>query len=55
MLCCLQITFITASHGSTMKGLVCVQDNGSGMSKQELNDWAVMNLSMEVGCDYQYI
>lgn len=27
--------------------LVCVRDNGCGMSKRELNDWAVMNLSME--------
>lgn len=33
--------------GDTVGGLVCVQDSGGGMSKRELNDWAVMNLSME--------
>jgi DNA mismatch repair ATPase MutL len=27
--------------------LICVRDNGCGMDKRELNDWAVMNLSME--------
>ena len=37
------ISFVTGRSG----GLICVQDNGSGMSKQALNEWAVMNLSME--------
>jgi hypothetical protein len=26
---------------------ICVHDTGVGMTKQELNQWAVMNLSME--------
>ncbi|GBF97420.1 hypothetical protein Rsub_09586 [Raphidocelis subcapitata] len=29
------------------RGLVAVRDNGVGMTPQELNNWAVMNLSME--------
>lgn len=29
------------------QGMVCVRDNGVGMTVKELNDWAVMNLSME--------
>lgn len=29
------------------KGLISVWDNGSGMDKRQLNDWAVMNLAME--------
>jgi structural maintenance of chromosomes flexible hinge domain-containing protein 1 len=29
------------------KGMVCVRDNGRGMTARELNDWAVMNLSIE--------
>ncbi|KAI8466921.1 MAG: hypothetical protein J3K34DRAFT_524164 [Monoraphidium minutum] len=29
------------------RGLVVVRDNGVGMTPQELNNWAVMNLSME--------
>ena len=33
--------------GATGAGLICVRDNGAGMSKGELNQWAVMNLSME--------
>lgn len=28
-------------------GLLSVWDNGCGMTKRELNEWAVMNLSME--------
>ncbi len=28
-------------------GLIAVRDNGCGMTTKELNDWAVMNLSME--------
>jgi hypothetical protein len=39
------VSLITDDSGS--KGMVCVRDNGSGMSTQELNNWAVMNLSME--------
>ena len=41
------ISFVTGGPASSRKGLICVRDNGSGMSKQALNDWAVMNLSME--------
>lgn len=26
--------------------MICVEDNGCGMNKRQLNDWAVMNLSM---------
>ena len=37
------ISFVTGRSG----GLICVQDNGVGMTKQALNEWAVMNLSME--------
>eukprot|EP00884_Botryococcus_braunii_P005311 jgi/Botrbrau1/14781/Bobra.0284s0014.2 len=29
------------------KGLISVWDNGTGMDKRQLNDWAVMNLAME--------
>lgn len=28
-------------------GLICVRDNGCGMTKRQLNDWAIMNLSLE--------
>ncbi len=28
-------------------GLICVRDNGCGMTKRQLNEWAVMNLSLE--------
>ena len=41
------ISFVTSGSASSRKGLICVRDNGSGMSKEALNDWAVMNLSME--------
>ena len=41
------ISFVTRGLASSRKGLICVRDNGLGMSKQALNDWAVMNLSME--------
>ena len=41
------ISFVTKGTASALKGLICVQDNGSGMSKEALNEWAVMNLSME--------
>jgi hypothetical protein len=39
------VSLITDDNGS--KGVICVSDNGSGMNTQELNNWAVMNLSME--------
>jgi hypothetical protein len=39
------VSLITDDNGST--GVVCVSDNGSGMNTQDLNNWAVMNLSME--------
>jgi len=29
------------------RGMVCVRDNGCGMTARELNEWAVMNLSVE--------
>ncbi|KAL0055143.1 hypothetical protein WJX82_007626 [Trebouxia sp. C0006] len=41
------ISFVTRGPANALKGLICVQDNGSGMTKQALNDWAIMNLSME--------
>lgn len=41
------ISFVTRGPAGARKGLICVRDNGSGMSKEALNDWAVMNLSME--------
>jgi Histidine kinase-, DNA gyrase B-, and HSP90-like ATPase len=31
----------------TSKGLISVWDNGVGMDKRQLNEWAVMNLAME--------
>ena len=34
-------------HAGKGEGMVVVSDNGRGMGKQALNDWAVMNLSME--------
>jgi signal transduction histidine kinase len=39
------VSLVTDEKGG--KGMVCVRDNGSGMTVQELNNWAVMNLSME--------
>ena len=41
------ISFVTRGSAGARKGLICVRDNGSGMSKEALNEWAVMNLSME--------
>lgn len=41
------ISLLTTGTGAAKKGLVCIQDNGCGMTKYELNDWAVMNYSME--------
>jgi structural maintenance of chromosomes flexible hinge domain-containing protein 1 len=35
------------SSGKPSAGLVSVWDNGCGMSMRQLNDWAVMNLTME--------
>lgn len=45
-----KITVTLVSSLATAKnaqGLVSVWDNGSGMSLRQLNEWAVMNLSME--------
>ncbi|PRW58303.1 Structural maintenance of chromosomes flexible hinge domain-containing 1 [Chlorella sorokiniana] len=45
---CITISLVVSgSNPATARGLVAIQDNGCGMSKQELADWAVMNLSME--------
>lgn len=41
------ISFVTRGPPGACKGLICVRDNGSGMTKEALNEWAVMNLSME--------
>ena len=41
------ISFVTCGSAGARKGLICVRDNGCGMSKEALNEWAVMNLSME--------
>ena len=41
------ITVSILLGGPQQGGLICVKDNGSGMSVQELNNWAVMNLAME--------
>jgi signal transduction histidine kinase len=41
------ITVSLVTDDKSSKGMVCVRDNGSGMTVQELNNWAVMNLSME--------
>lgn len=41
------ISFVTKGSANNVKGLISVQDNGSGMTKQALNEWAIMNLSME--------
>ncbi|KAL4443930.1 hypothetical protein ABPG75_011667 [Micractinium tetrahymenae] len=38
---------VSGTNPSTARGLVAIQDNGCGMNKHELADWAVMNLSME--------
>ena len=39
------ISLMCGAKGST--GMVSVWDNGSGMTKTQLNQWAVMNLTME--------
>ena len=41
------VSFVLNSTTNPSSGLVSVWDNGCGMTKKELNDWAVMNLSME--------
>lgn len=41
------ITVSLLTSSSSDVGLICVSDNGCGMSPKELNQWAVMNLSME--------
>lgn len=41
------IVVTLATSNSKREGLICVEDNGCGMTKQELNDWAVMNYSLQ--------
>eukprot|EP00878_Enallax_costatus_P028476 GHUV01030760.1.p1 GENE.GHUV01030760.1~~GHUV01030760.1.p1 ORF type:complete len:246 (+),score=76.14 GHUV01030760.1:367-1104(+) len=41
------ITISLVTDEKASRGMVCVRDNGCGMTVQELNNWAVMNLSME--------
>lgn len=41
------ISFVLSNPSNPSSGLVSVWDNGCGMTKKELNEWAVMNLSME--------
>lgn len=43
----LTTTLRSACAGAPRAGLISVFDNGCGMSTRELNEWAVMNLSME--------
>lgn len=43
----IRISFVLSSLTSPGGGLISVWDNGCGMTKRELNEWAVMNLSME--------
>jgi two-component sensor histidine kinase len=45
--CARSITVSLVTDDAGSQGMVCVRDNGSGMTTQELNNWAVMNLSME--------
>jgi hypothetical protein len=45
--CCRDITVSLITDDKGSQGVICVSDNGSGMTTQELNNWAVMNLSME--------
>jgi hypothetical protein len=41
------ISLVLNTATSPSSGLISVWDNGCGMSKLEMNEWAVMNLSME--------
>lgn len=41
------VSFVLNSASNPSSGLISVWDNGCGMTKRELNEWAVMNLSME--------
>lgn len=41
------MSMVLSGSGASTRGLVCVTDNGCGMSKHELNDWAVMNYTLE--------
>lgn len=41
------ISILTSGSGTSRKGLICISDNGCGMTKVELNQWAIMNNSME--------
>eukprot|EP00959_Pyramimonas_sp_CCMP1952_P441493 9242460-Pyramimonas_sp.AAC.2 len=44
-----RVTVSLLLGGEPSSSAVMVTDSGIGMSKRELNQWAVMNLSMEVG------
>ena len=45
------VSMVVNSLSSPTGGLLSVWDNGEGMTKQQLSQWAVMNLSMEdKGC-----
>jgi hypothetical protein len=41
------IRILTAGTGVSKRGMICIHDNGCGMSKIELRDWAVMNYTIE--------
>lgn len=41
------ISFVLSAPENPASGLISVWDNGCGMAKKELNEWAIMNLSME--------
>ena len=41
------ISFMLSAPNSPSSGLISIWDNGSGMTRRALNEWAVMNLSME--------
>ena len=41
------MSFVLNNASNPSNGLVSVWDNGCGMTKRELNEWAIMNLSME--------
>ena len=41
------VSMVLNSLNNPTSGLLSVWDNGAGMTKVQLNEWAVMNLSME--------
>lgn len=43
----IRISFLLNSAANPSSGLICVWDNGCGMTKEQLNNWAIMNYSME--------